>query len=54
MDEDGTFNIAFLDFANSEDIKAAVDGLPNADLEAICEAQSWKVFSPPIFHWSPS
>ena len=45
MDKDGKFNMAFLDFADSGDIKTALDGLPNADLEAICEAQCWKVIS---------
>lgn len=43
MDTDGKFNILFLDFAKKEDIAGALDGLTNAELEAICDAQCWKV-----------
>jgi hypothetical protein len=47
LDSDGTFNIFFLDFAVKNDIVAAVGGLTNAELEGICDAQGWKVLSPP-------
>jgi hypothetical protein len=46
MDSDGKFNILFLDYAQKEDIAGALDGLTNAQLEEICDAQCWKVLWP--------
>lgn len=43
MDDDGTFTVQFLQFAEERDIKAALDGLTVAQLEVICEAQNFSV-----------
>lgn len=43
MDEDGTFNFKWLDIATSEDIRAALDGKTNEQLQSICDLQGWKV-----------
>jgi hypothetical protein len=43
MDDDGTFNIHWLQLAQPEDIRDALIDLSNQKLSDICEAQSWKV-----------
>ena len=43
MDEDGTFNIKWLEKAEAEDIQDALSDLQVADLISICEQQHWKV-----------
>ena len=43
MDEDGTFNLKWLDIAISDDIRAALDGKTNEQLQSICDLQGWKV-----------
>jgi hypothetical protein len=43
MDDDGKFNIAWLEKAEAEDVRDALHDLTQAQLEAICEANGWKV-----------
>ncbi|HEY0751617.1 MAG TPA: hypothetical protein VGD26_10700 [Chitinophagaceae bacterium] len=43
VDEDGTFNIKWLEKAEDEDIQEALSNLHRSDLISICEQKHWKV-----------
>jgi hypothetical protein len=42
MDDDGTFNNKWLNIATIDDVKAALSGKTNLELQTLLEAQGWK------------
>lgn len=46
MDDDGTFNIAWLKTATAEDVRDALADLTSEALASICDGKGWKVASP--------
>jgi hypothetical protein len=43
MDDDGAFNVLWLEKAEKEDIRMALDHFSVAELVAVCASQKWKV-----------
>lgn len=43
MDDDGTFNNKWLNIATIDDVKVALSGKTNLELQTLLEAQGWKV-----------
>jgi hypothetical protein len=43
MDDDGTFNVKWLNIATSDDVKSALDGKTVAELQSLLDTQGWKV-----------